>query len=42
MNDRKLIFYVTGKDELVKMEIIKERDKGLIFLIQVVICDKKL
>ena len=42
LNDRKLIFYVKGKAELMKMEIIKERDKGFIFLIQAMICDEKL
>ena len=28
MKNRKLIFYVKSKDELMKMEIKKERDKG--------------
>ena len=42
MNDRKLIFCAKDKDELMKMEIMKERDKGFIFLIQAMICDKKL
>ena len=28
LKDRKFIFYVKGKDEIMKMEIIKERDKG--------------
>ena len=42
MKDRKLIFYVKGKDEITKVEIMKERDKGFMCLIRVMICDKKL
>ena len=38
----KLIFYVKGKDELMKVEIMKEKDKDFMCLIQVMICDKKL
>ena len=30
LKDRKLIFYVKGKDEIMKEEIIKERDKGFV------------
>ena len=40
MKDRKLIFNVKGKDELMKVEVMKERDKGFICLIQVMICGK--
>ena len=32
LKDRKLIFYVKGKDEIMKVEIIKERDKGFMCL----------
>ena len=42
LKGRKFIFYVKGKDEIVKMEIIKERNKGFMCLTQVMICDKKL
>ena len=42
LQDRKLIFYVKGKDELMEVEIIKERDKDFMCLIKVKICDKKL
>ena len=42
MKDRKLIFYVKGKDEIIKVEIMKEMYKGFMCLIQVMICDKKL
>ena len=42
LKDRKLILYVKGKDQLIKAEIIKERDKCFMCLIQVMICDKKL
>ena len=41
MNDRKLIFFIKGKDEPMKVEAIKERDKGFMCLIEV-ICDKRL
>ena len=40
MKDRKLIVYARGRDELMKLEIMKERDKGFLCLIQVMICDK--
>ena len=40
--DRKLIFYIKGKDEIIKVEIIKEMYKGFMCLIQVMICNKKL
>ena len=40
LKDRKLIFNVKGKDELMKVEVMKERDKGFICLIQVMICGK--
>ena len=42
LKDRKLIFYVKGKDEIIKVEIMKEMYKGFMCLIQVMICDKKL
>ena len=42
MKDRELIFYVKGKDEIIKVEIMKEMYKGFMCLIQVMICDKKL
>ena len=42
LKDRKLIFYVKGKEEIMKVEIIEERDKGFMCLIYVMICDKKL
>ena len=42
LNDRKSIFYVKVKDELMKVEIMKKRDKGFIYLMQAMICDKKL
>ena len=31
-----------GKDELMKVEVMKERDKSFMCLIQVMICDKLL
>ena len=42
LKDRKLIFYIKGKDELMQIEVMKERDKGLVCLVQVMICDKRL
>ena len=42
LKDRKLVFYVKGKDKLMKVGIMKERDKGFMCLIQVMICDEKL
>ena len=34
---RKLIFYVKGKDKLLKVDLMKERDKGFMCLIKVMI-----
>ena len=42
MKDRKLIFYVKDKDELMEVEVMKERDRGFMCLIQVMICGKNL
>ena len=42
MKDKKLNFYVKGKDELMKVEVMKKRDRGFVCLIQAMICDKKL
>ena len=42
LKDRKLIFNVKRRDELMKVEIMKERDKDFMFLIQAMICEKKL
>ena len=33
LKDRKLIFYTKGKDELMKKEVMKKRDKGFMYLI---------
>ena len=33
LKDRKLTFYVKGKGEIMKVETIKERDKGFMCLI---------
>ena len=35
--ERKLIFYVKGKDKLLKVDLMKERDKGFMCLIKVMI-----
>ena len=40
LKDRKLIFYVRVKDELMKVEIMKESDNVFVCLIQIMICDK--
>ena len=42
MKDIKLIFYVKGKSELMKVKIMKERDRRFVYLIQAMIFDKKL
>ena len=42
MKDRKLIFYVKDKDELMEVEVMKERDRGFMCLIQDMICGKNL
>ena len=33
LKDRKLIFYVKGKDELMKVELMKDKDKDFMCLI---------
>ena len=40
LKDRKLIFYIKGKDEQMKVYIMKERGKSFMCLIQVMICNK--
>ena len=40
--DIKLIFYVKGKDEVMKVEIMKETDKVFYVSIPAMTCDKKL
>ena len=42
LKDRKLIFYVKDKYEIVKVKVMKDRYKGFMYLIPVMICDKKL